>query len=84
MSKAAGSTLAGRSATDLAALVRGGEVTAEEVVAQLGGRISLVLDGGPTTGGVASTVVDCTTDEVKVLREGAISASEIRETLAAA
>ena len=33
MSKAAGSTLAGRSATDLAALVRGGEVTAEEVVA---------------------------------------------------
>src|SRR5438132_13792344 len=58
--------------------------TAEEVVAQLDGRISLVLDGGPTTGGVASTVVDCTTDEVKVLREGAITASEIRETLAAA
>jgi len=58
--------------------------TAEEVVAQLDGRISLVLDGGRTAGGVSSTVVDCTTDEVKVLREGPITESEIRETLAAA
>ncbi len=33
--------------------------TAEEVLAQLGERIDLVLDGGPARGGVSSTVVDC-------------------------
>ncbi|HEV8229677.1 MAG TPA: L-threonylcarbamoyladenylate synthase [Candidatus Limnocylindria bacterium] len=56
--------------------------TAQEVLAQLEGRIALVLDGGPTTGGKASTVVDCTTSEVKILREGAISADEIRRAIA--
>ena len=56
--------------------------TAEEVMAQLDGRIGLVLDGGPTTGGVPSTVVDCTTDPIKILREGAITTAEIEEALA--
>ena len=56
--------------------------TAEEVLAQLDGRIALVLDGGKTTGGVPSTIVDCTTAEPKVVREGAISAAQIQQTLA--
>jgi len=56
--------------------------TAEEVLAQLEGRIALVLDGGKTTGGVPSTIVDCTTAEPKVVREGAISAAQIQQTLA--
>ena len=51
--------------------------TAEEVIAQLDGRIALVLDGGPTTGGVHSTIVDCTTEQIKILRQGAISAQQI-------
>lgn len=55
--------------------------TAEEVMAQLDGRIALVLDGGPTTGGVASTVVDCTSDHIKILRVGAISIAQIEHTL---
>ena len=55
--------------------------TAEEVLAQLDGRIALVLDGGPTTGGVASTVVDCTSDQIKILREGAISVAQIENVL---
>lgn len=55
--------------------------TAEEVMAQLDGRIALVLDGGPTTGGVSSTVVDCTTDQIKILREGAITAKQIEAAL---
>jgi L-threonylcarbamoyladenylate synthase len=57
-------------------------LTAEEVISQLGGRIALVLDGGRTPGGVSSTIVDCTTDQVKILREGAISGSEIDQVLA--
>ena len=55
--------------------------TAAEVIAQLEGRIALVLDGGPTTGGVASTIVDCTTDQPKIIREGAISLAQIEAAL---
>ena len=61
---------------------QGDSRTAEEVMAQLEGRIGLVLDGGPATGGVPSTVVDCTTDPIKILREGAITTAEIEEALA--
>jgi len=56
--------------------------TAADVIAQLDGRIALVLDGGTTPGGVSSTVVDCTTDQVKILREGAIAKSDIEQLLA--
>jgi len=56
--------------------------TAREVIAQLEGRIALVLDGGTTPGGVSSTIVDCTTDQVKILRQGAISEAEIENVLA--
>ena len=55
--------------------------SAEEVLAQLDGRIALVLDGGRAGGGVPSTVVDCTSNEVKILREGAIGAAQIERTL---
>ncbi len=46
--------------------------TAGNVLAQLEGRIHLVLDGGRTPGGVASTVVDCTGEEPVIVRQGAI------------
>ena len=55
--------------------------TAEEVFAQLNGRIPLIIDGGKTPGGVPSTVVDCSTSEIKILREGPISENEIRSFL---
>lgn len=55
--------------------------SAEEVIAQLDGRIALVLDGGRTTGSVASTIVDCTSDQLKVIREGAISLAQIEAAL---
>ncbi len=56
-------------------------LTAEEVLAQLCGRIGLILDGGRVPGGVPSTVVDCTQDPPKILRQGAISADEIGAAL---
>ncbi|HEX9268430.1 MAG TPA: L-threonylcarbamoyladenylate synthase [Candidatus Limnocylindria bacterium] len=55
--------------------------TAEEVVDQLEGRVAIVLDGGPTTVGRVSTVVDCSAEPVTVLREGAVSRAEIEEAL---
>jgi len=51
--------------------------TAEEVFAQLSGRIDLILDGGKTRGGVPSTVVECIGEEINILREGPISLDEI-------
>lgn len=55
--------------------------TAQEVYAQLGGRIALILDGGQTPGGAPSTVVDCTTSEPLILRSGPISLDQIRAIL---
>jgi L-threonylcarbamoyladenylate synthase len=50
---------------------------AQEVLAQLEGRIELVIDGGAAPGGVPSTVVDCSGPQLTILREGAISAAQI-------
>jgi L-threonylcarbamoyladenylate synthase len=44
-----------------------------DVLAQLGGRFHLLLDGGICPGGVPSTVVDCTQTPPSILREGAIA-----------
>jgi L-threonylcarbamoyladenylate synthase len=55
--------------------------SAEEVWAQLGGRIPLILDGGQTPGGLPSTVVDCTGPELVILRQGPISEGELTEAV---
>jgi L-threonylcarbamoyladenylate synthase len=51
--------------------------TAKQVFGQLGGRIGLILDGGITPGGVASTVVDCTSGKLQILRLGPVTKDEI-------
>ena len=51
--------------------------TAEEVFAQLNGRIPLILDGGMTPGGLPSTVVDCTGSEPVILRLGPITLEQL-------
>lgn len=56
-------------------------ITAQEVMAQLEGRIHLVIDGGQTPGGVPSTVIDCTGSEPVILREGPITLADIESVL---
>lgn len=56
---------------------------ADEIEAQLGASIDLILDGGPSAGGPASTVVDCTSERPVILRAGAIAAETIEAVLAA-
>ena len=51
--------------------------TAQDVASQLGGRIPLILDGGQSPGGIPSTVLDCTGDEMIILRHGPVSIAEI-------
>jgi L-threonylcarbamoyladenylate synthase len=55
--------------------------TAEEVFRQLNGRVHLILDGGRTSGGIPSTVVNCTGSSLIVLRKGPISLEAIEAAL---
>jgi len=54
---------------------------ARDVERQLNKRVPLILDGGRCPGGIPSTVVDCTTEEVRILRPGTISMKEIEKAL---
>jgi len=51
--------------------------TAEEATKQIGREVDIILDGGPVSYGVSSTVVDFTSAKPKLLREGPISLEEI-------
>jgi L-threonylcarbamoyladenylate synthase len=54
---------------------------AEHVLADLGGRIDLILDSGPTRIGLESTVLDMTTTPPRILRPGPISAAALEAAL---
>lgn len=54
---------------------------ADDVIAELGAEIDLVLDGGPCEVGVESTIVDLSGERPVVLRRGAITPEELAEVL---
>jgi L-threonylcarbamoyladenylate synthase len=56
-------------------------LSAQEVATSLRGRVALVLDGGPSRGGTASTVVDCSVRRPTILRPGAIAAQRLAALL---
>lgn len=51
---------------------------ADHVLNSLGGRIDMILDGGPTPGGLESTVVDLSGEIPVLLRPGLISPHDLR------
>ncbi|MGJ3509146.1 L-threonylcarbamoyladenylate synthase [Enemella sp. A6] len=56
--------------------------TCDQAEEQLGDRVSVYLDGGTAAGGVPSTIVDFTRyPDGEVLRPGALTVDELRETL---
>jgi L-threonylcarbamoyladenylate synthase len=57
--------------------------TAEHVLADLGGQIDLIVDGGPTEVGVESTIVACR-NEPGLLRPGGLPREEIEGVLGSA
>ena len=57
--------------------------TAAHVRADLGDDVDLVLDGGPCLVGVESTIVDCTGDQVVVLRPGGVPVEVLEGVLGA-
>jgi len=54
---------------------------AEEVRAQLGDEVDMIIDAGKTAGDVASTIVVVSGDRIKVLRLGVISAEDIEKVV---
>lgn len=72
--EALGSALTGTSAN-----ISGGRSpqTAEEAAAMIGGMVDLVLDGGRTTGGRPSTVMDVSQEPPRLIREGAVPRDDI-------
>ena len=48
-------------------------VTADEAAAALAGRVDGIVDGGPSPGGVPSTIVQLTQDGPRLVRRGAIA-----------
>ena len=55
--------------------------TAEHVRVDLGAEVDLVLDGGPSTVGVESTIVDLSNGEPVVLRPGGLAVEEVERVL---
>jgi L-threonylcarbamoyladenylate synthase len=53
--------------------------TAEHVRSGLGGKVSIVLDAGPSPVGLESTIVDCRSDVPKLLRPGGLARQSIEQ-----
>lgn len=56
-------------------------ITAQDVEEQLGGRIALIVDGGPCRAGVPSTILDCSVSPPEVLRQGVIGEEELHAVI---
>jgi L-threonylcarbamoyladenylate synthase len=74
---------AARPLTATSANLSGQPATADpdEVERTLADRIDLLMDAGPTPGGVPSTIVDVSDSEVRLVRAGAISLDDIHAWL---
>lgn len=79
--RAAGVPIAAPSANRF---TRTSATTAAHVLADLDGRIDLVLDGGPADAGIESTVVAIEDGAIVVLRPGAVTAEAIASAVRAA
>lgn len=75
---AAGRPLAAPSANRSGAV---SPTAAGHVAESLGGRVSLILDGGPCRVGVESTVLDLTTERPTLLRPGGVPAEALEAVL---
>lgn len=55
--------------------------TCQEAVNDLGASVSIYLDGGPTTYGTPSTIIQLTDQEIALIRPGGLSPETIRAAL---
>jgi tRNA threonylcarbamoyl adenosine modification protein (Sua5/YciO/YrdC/YwlC family) len=57
-------------------------LTADDAEEQLGDSVAVILDAGPATGGIPSTILDLTGLVPRLLREGAIPIEQLRSVAA--
>src|SRR5436189_1003199 len=76
--RAAGSPIAAPSANRF---MHVSPTTAQHALADLGGRVPLILDGGPCEVGVESTVLDLCSSAPTILRPGGVSLEALRAVL---
>ena len=55
--------------------------TAQHMLEDMDGKIDAIVDGGPCTVGVESTIIDLTVMPPRLLRPGGVTLEELRETL---
>jgi L-threonylcarbamoyladenylate synthase len=55
--------------------------TVDQAYEQLGERITVYLDAGPTPGPEPSTIVDATGENLRVVRQGVITLDQLREVI---
>lgn len=55
--------------------------TPRHVADDLGSEVDMILDGGPCTIGVESTIVECVDSTIRVLRHGAVTVERIADTI---
>lgn len=55
--------------------------TAQHVLSGLRGRVDLILDAGPTTGGLESTVLDLTVTPPRLLRPGLVTLAQLEAVI---
>jgi L-threonylcarbamoyladenylate synthase len=55
---------------------------AKTVQRAIGGHLDLILDGGRVSLGVPSTVIDCTVEPARILREGAVPRARLATSVA--
>ena len=55
--------------------------TVLDAATQLGAAVSVYLEAGPSAGGLASTILDCSHEAPVILRAGAVSAGAIQKVL---
>lgn len=73
--------LCGRPITSTSANLTGMPVhaTVQEIRRVLGNKVDFYIDGGVLSGNIPSTVVDVSTDRPAILREGAVSRTELQK-----
>ncbi len=76
--QAAGTPIAAPSANRSGAI---SPTSADHVLASLGNRVPLILDGGSCTVGVESTIVDATCDPPVILRPGGVSMEALKDVI---
>lgn len=54
---------------------------ADQAMDMLGDEVSVVVDAGASPGGEASTIIDCTGEQARVLRFGALGLDQLNEVL---